>query len=225
MADVRHETELGFVQLAELLLYLFPVAVRPAHYIICNGDEAEGWRVLNQIRNRAWGNLEVDYDPNVTNKGVSILAFPTSLLNTEVVPVPDAQEYYTKYTKHEVGAYLGPSWESMGVPVYKVALLQERRKEFLQEFSFWNDICRMNLCKEWLDCKYPINGNAHFYNTATKKWIVDDDTDYQVASEADKANMIPVTYRDWEWNKIHRVFPIPTSELTANPLCTQNEGY
>ncbi len=87
----------------------------------------------------------------------------------------------------------------------------------------------MDLCKEWLDCEYPKNNNAHFYNTKTKQWIVDNDADfnhaYWEASDADKANMIPVTYRDWDWNAIHRVYPIPTSELTANPLCVQNEGY
>ena len=193
------------------------------------GDNAEGWRVINQIRDRAWGNLEVGYDANVTNKGVSMFPFPNELLNTAKVDVPDAETYYTKYAKKQAGAYLGPSWESMGVPVWKVALLQERRKEFIQEFSFWPDICRMDLCKEWLDCEYPKNNNAHFYNTATKQFIVDNDADfnhaYKVASDADKANMIPVTYRDWDWNAIHRVYPIPTSELTANPLCTQNEGY
>ena len=45
------------------------------------------------------------------------------------------------------------------------------------------------------------------------------------ASEAERASMIPVTPRVWDWNPIHLVYPIPTSELTANSLCDQNPGY
>ena len=183
------------------------------------GDMATGWNIINQVRNRAWGNLEVGYNPNVTNRGAASHPFPTGLLNTQIVEVPDAQIAYTAY-KTEKG---------YSMDVWKVALLQERRKEFLQEFSFWYDLCRMDVVQEWLDCEYPVNGGAHWYNTVTKQFIMDSNTDfnhaYMVAIDEDKANMIPVTYRDWNWDPIHKRYPIPTSELTTNNLCTQNPGY
>jgi len=119
-------------------------------------------------------------------------------------------------------------WKS---DVWKVAITFERSKEFLQEFSFWYDLCRFgsDFVKEWLDCEYPKNGGATFYNTVTGKYYVPSGADlnepYTNASDAEKAQMIPVTARDWDWNAIHVVYPIPTSELTANPKCTQNEGY
>lgn len=181
------------------------------------GDASEGWRIIAEVRNRAWGNLEPGYNPNDHNK--SRYKFPVELLNTEKVEVPDAQEFYAKY-KAEKG-YTSDLWV--------VALTQERRKEFVYEFSLWYDLSRMNLVKEWLDCEYPKNGGATFYNTKTGKYYVPGGTDknepWDNASEEERANMIPVQPRDWDWNPIHLVFPIPTSELTANTLCTQNEGY
>ena len=181
------------------------------------GDAAEGWKVINQIRDRAWGNLEVGYDPNEHTN--SKYTFPVSLLNTEKVPVPDAQQAYTEYKQKK--GYTSDVWV--------VAVTQERRKEFLQEFSFWYDLTRMGLVEEWLKCEYPKNGGATFYNTQTGKYYIpvggEKNQPYRDAPESEKRYMIPVTDRDWDWNPIHAVYPIPTSELTANPLCTQNEGY
>ena len=75
-------------------------------------------------------------------------------MNTEKVEVPDAQEFYSKY-KEEKG-YKSDVWV--------VALMQERRMEFLYEFSLWYDLCRMNFVQEWLDCEYPRNGGATLYH-------------------------------------------------------------
>lgn len=180
----------------------------------------DGWNAIKQVRNRAWGNLEVGHNPN----GKSFQAFPVELLNTAVVEVPDAQTAYAEYKAAK--GYKSDLWV--------VALTQERRKEFLQEFSFWYDLCRMELVEEWLDCEYPKNGGASYYNTKTKKYIVPKpDKDgfvsknqpWRDATPAERENLIPVTARDWDWNPIHLVYPIPTSELTANPLCKQNDGY
>ena len=181
------------------------------------GDEAEGWKQINLIRNRAWGNLEVGYNPNDHTK--SAFQFPIELLNTEVVEVPDAKQHYTQY-KAEKG-YKSDVWV--------VALIQERRKEFMYEFNLYYDLSRMKIIEEWLDCEYPKNGDATFYNTKTGKYYVPTGTDFNEpwdkASDEERRYMIPVTHRNWDWNEIHLVFPIPTSELTANPLCTQNAGY
>lgn len=180
------------------------------------GDAATGWDVIAQVRNRAWGNLEVGHNPNT---GKSFKEFPVELLSTEVVPVPDAQEVYAKW-KADKG-YTSDLWV--------VALTQERRKEFIMEFSFWYDLCRMGLVEEWLNCEYPKNGGASYYNTKTGKYYVpttaSKNQPWRDASEEERENMIPVYGRVWDWNPIHLVYPIPTAELTANPLCVQNEGY
>lgn len=181
-----------------------------------DSNSSEGWKVIADVRNRAWGNLEVGHNPNT---GKSYLEFPVEILNKTVVPVPDAKEAYEKY-KTEKG-YSSPLWV--------VALTQERRKEFIQEFSFWYDLSRMKLVEEWLDCEYPKNGGASFYNTKTKKYYVPSGKSFnepwEKATPEERENMIPVTGRVWDWNPIHLVYPIPTSELTANPLCEQNDGY
>ncbi|MDN5291922.1 MAG: starch-binding outer membrane protein SusD/RagB family [Anaerophaga sp.] len=102
------------------------------------GDDSTGWDYINQIRNRAWGNLEV---------GLNQGDFPISL-NAEVVEVPDALEYYTSYRAQK--GYTSDVW--------KVALTIERRHEFLAEYSFWYDLCRMKLAEEFLNCEYPKGG-------------------------------------------------------------------
>jgi hypothetical protein len=58
-----------------------------------------------------------------------------------------------------------------------------------------------------------------------KDGFVSKNQPWRDATPAERENLIPVTARDWDWNPIHLVYPIPTSELTANPLCKQNDGY
>ncbi|WP_418697168.1 RagB/SusD family nutrient uptake outer membrane protein [Bacteroides sp.] len=101
------------------------------------GDAATGWEMIHTIRNRAWGNLEVNLAQG---------DFPIPL-RTEVVEVPDAETFYAKYRTDK--GYTSDVW--------KVALTIERRHEFLAEFSFWYDLCRTNMAKEFLDCEYPKN--------------------------------------------------------------------
>lgn len=184
------------------------------------GDDKAGWDIIKQIRNRAWGNLEVGVDVNA-NRGTIAEKFPAEYLNTEIVEVPDAETVYAAWKAAK--GYKSPTW--------LVAVYQERRKELMYEHSFWYDLTRRgsDFVKEWLDCEYPKNGGATYYNTATGKWYVpagnDKNQPWTDASEAERANMIPVTDRDWDWNPIHIVFPIPTDEITRNPLCEQNPGY
>ena len=95
------------------------------------GDNATGWNMIRQIRNRAWGNLEM---------GATMIDLPADMLNTQTVEVPDAETYYTSYKAAK--GYTSPVW--------KVALIIERRHEFNAEFSLYHDLCRMGMCKDGL---------------------------------------------------------------------------
>lgn len=87
--------------------------------------------MIRQIRNRAWGNLEM---------GATMIDLPADMLNTQTVEVPDAETYYTSYKAAK--GYTSPVW--------KVALIIERRHEFNAEFSLYHDLCRMGMCKDGL---------------------------------------------------------------------------
>ena len=100
------------------------------------GEEATGWEMIRQVRNRAWGNLEI---------GVQAIDFPQAMLNTTVVDVPDAKTIYAEYKTRK--GYTSDVW--------KVALTQERRHELNAEFSLYFDLCRMGLAEEWFRCEYP----------------------------------------------------------------------
>lgn len=100
------------------------------------GEEATGWEMIRQVRNRAWGNLEI---------GVQAIDFPQAMLNTTVVDVPDAKTVYAEYKTRK--GYTSDVW--------KVALTQEHRHELNAEFSLYFDLCRMGLAEEWFRCEYP----------------------------------------------------------------------
>ncbi|MBQ3245213.1 MAG: RagB/SusD family nutrient uptake outer membrane protein [Bacteroidales bacterium] len=100
------------------------------------GDPTTGWEMIKQIRNRAWGNLEV---------GKTVEGAFNETLNTSVVEVPDAQTFYTQY-KEEKG-YSAEPW--------KVAVLIERRHELNQEFDLYFSMVRMGLADQWFKCEYP----------------------------------------------------------------------
>lgn len=104
----------------------------------------DGWAEIDQIRNRAWGNLEIGV---LTEELPS--RYPDKIdRQTEVNTAPAAQDFYGSYAS--LKGYTSPSW--------KVALLNERRHEFLAEYSVWYDITRMGMASEFLDVEYPING-------------------------------------------------------------------
>ncbi|MDR0972744.1 MAG: RagB/SusD family nutrient uptake outer membrane protein [Prevotellaceae bacterium] len=99
------------------------------------GDAAKGWDLIAQIRNRAWGNLEVGgSDVN------GVFEF-----NTEVVDVPDAQTFYNSYKRD---AYTAEPW--------LVALSIERRHEFNAEFSIFQSYTRTGIMEQYLNAEYPL---------------------------------------------------------------------
>ncbi|MDR2809671.1 MAG: RagB/SusD family nutrient uptake outer membrane protein [Tannerellaceae bacterium] len=100
-------------------------------------DATTGWNVINQVRERAFGNLEVTLnDPD----------YPIPM-QTETVQAPDAQGYYNQY-KADKG-YAAETW--------LVAVNMERRHEFNAEYSFFYDLKRSGLLDEFIEREYPKN--------------------------------------------------------------------
>lgn len=101
------------------------------------GDAGSGWNIISQIRERAFGNLEVMLsDPD----------YPIPML-TETVQVPDAQTFYTQY-KADKG-YSAEPW--------LIAVNMERRHEFNAEYSFFYDLKRSGMLGEFIEKEYPKN--------------------------------------------------------------------
>lgn len=141
------------------------VLLNYAECCFATDDMSTGWEYVGQVRNRAWGNLEVGL-----NQGEYPIPY-----NTETITVPDAATYYTAYkTKKGYSA-----------DVWKVALTIERRHEFLAEYSFWYDLCRTNMAEEFLNNEYPkgqgytkrafdFNTNRTIYPIPTEEIIKND---------------------------------------------------
>ena len=173
------------------------------------GKDAEGWGYVNQIRERAFGNLEVGkdlskyctyhqkmadfYGDQGHGDAVDLEGYPLPF-NTETVKVPDAQTYYTK-VKADMG------YDS---PVWKVAVNQERRKEFTAEPYLRSDMHKSGFLEDHVNHVYPKNTLPEFGPTVIKEWH---------------------TARNFDFSMDKMFMPIPENEILMNPECEQNPGY
>lgn len=186
------------------------------------GKDAEGWALIKQIRERAFGNLEVgknldshiDYfqkiadfygdqghgdavdlwtipDPNIPERKEYHYPFA---FNTVVVTVPDAQTYYA-------GIKAARGYES---PVWKVAINEERRKEFSAEPYLRSDMHKSGFLEDHVNHVYPKNELPVNGPSVIKEWR---------------------TARNFDFKMEKMFMPIPENEILMNPDCKQNDGY
>jgi hypothetical protein len=175
--------------------------------------DATAWGYINQIRNRAFGNLEVSntdklnstytsyykdiatfYISNGDNDVSSVSTYPVPF-STAPVAVADAQTYYTQ-VKADKG---------FTSPVWLVALGMERRKEFNAEWCLAQDLIRSGFMEDHINHNYP-------------KGVGYPNTDSRVY---DSWN----TYRTFDYVAAKMDMPIPTQELLKNSLMDQNDAY
>ena len=176
------------------------------------GDAAEGWKYVDAIRNRAFGNLEVGksaeltqkftgyfkwcatyYTDNGFGKWVSSDAYPIPF-NEETVKFPSAEEYYTKLKQVK-------GFES---EVWKIAVNEERRKEFNAEWSLKTDLQKSEYLVDHMNHNYPKGYGHETGIEQIYEWR---------------------TYRGFDFDINKMDMPIPQDELIKNPLCDQNEAY
>lgn len=171
------------------------------------GDDSEGWKQINALRERAFGKLEDGNEAELNAKYGDYYNQYASYIqgygNTAAVqqdyPIPfgsyvetvaDAETYYTAL-KAEKG---------FTSEVWRVAVNEERRKEFNCEWSLRPDMQRSNYMEDHVKHNYITRNN-------------EDLTD------------IPWTNRDYEYNGLKMDMPIPAQEILMNPACDQNPAY
>ncbi len=170
------------------------------------GDEATGWEQLDILRNRAWGNLTVGQDyskyfahfNNVysgNGKSSVMTEYPVGVLK-EPVTVPSAKEYYTALAaKPNRMGYTHTS------PAWKVAVNEERRKEFNSEWCLCPDMIKSGYIQDHIDYNYPKdNGGSDYAN-------------------------YPWSKREFDFDIKKMDMPIPADEILKNQLLEQNPGY
>jgi len=170
------------------------------------GDEATGWAQLDILRNRAWGNLTVGQDyskyfahfNNVysgNGKSLTMTEYPVGVLKATVT-VPSAKEYYTalQATPNRVGyTHTSEAW--------KVAVNEERRKEFNSEWCLCPDMIKSGYIEDHINYNYPKD---------------DGGSDYA---------HYPWTKRTFTFDINKMDMPIPAVELIKNSLLKQNPAY
>ena len=174
------------------------------------GKADEGWAYIDQIRERAFGNLEVgkdlskfiahhqkvaDFFGDSDGKGdaVDLDGYPFPF-NTETVKVPSAKEFYTQL-KADKG-YKSEAW--------LVALGEERRKEFSAEPYLRSDLHKSGFLEDHVNTVYPKNTLPTTGLETIKQWK---------------------TARDFDFNMDKMFMPIPEDEILMNSAADQNAGY
>jgi tetratricopeptide (TPR) repeat protein len=170
------------------------------------GQDEEGWKQLDILRNRAWGNLTIGQDYSKyfahfntvysgNGKSITMTEYPVGVLKAPVT-VPSAKEYYTKLqaTPNRVGyTHKSEAW--------KVAVNEERRKEFNSEWCLCPDMIKSGYIEDHIDYNYPKDdgGNDYAHYPWTKRTFT------------------------FDINKMD--MPIPAVELLKNSLLKQNPAY
>ncbi len=182
------------------------------------GDDNEGWKQLDILRNRAWGNLTVGEDysrycshfNNVYNaypwqgnnenprpelKPANMTEYPIGVIETAVA-VPSAKEYYTalQAKPNRVG-YMHTS------EAWKVAVNEERRKEFNSEWCLCPDMIKSGYIEDHINYNYPKDDGG-----------------------SDYANY-PWSKREFDFDIRKMDMPIPADEILKNTLLEQNPAY
>jgi len=182
------------------------------------GDAAKGWEQINKLRERAWGKLEDGKEAQLAAKFSSYFVklkdfykaadngFGQYTLpdNTEGwYPIPfgsngntpeDAETYYTKL-KQEKG---------FTSEVWKVAVNEERRKEFNAEWSLKTDLQKSGYLVDHIEHNYPKGYGHETGIEQIYEWR---------------------TYRGFDFDERKMDMPIPQDEIIKNPACDQNEAY
>jgi starch-binding outer membrane protein, SusD/RagB family len=178
-----------------------------------DGVSDEAWGYIKDIRNRAFGNLEVGKSAQLTatylpyyqdkayyyyNKGDHSISkdlngkYPIPF-NETLVNVPDAKDYYTQL-KADKG---------FTSDVWLVALGMERLKECNAEWTVAPDLIRSGFIQDHIEHNYPKG----------------------VGTALDQDNWHTVRTFDFSLQKMD--MPIPTNEIQSNPALAndQNPGY
>lgn len=202
--NIYHPVHVYWKRYADVLLTYAECCFR-------TGNAAEGWEYINQVRKRAFGDLEDGKESQLNEK---YSAYYKQLAANNLVgkglakydfsnyPIPfgsnmdkyvDGETYYAA-----VKQKLGFSCE-----VWQVAMIQERRKEFNCEWVLAPALHREGLLGEHLEHNYPASHNVPI-------------------PQLDK---YPWSNKTFDYSEAKMDFPIPAQELIRNPKLTQNKAY
>ena len=140
-----------------------------------------------------YGHYNTVYAGN--GKNFTMTSYPVGVL-TERVSVPDAKAYYTELqAKPNRVGYKHTS------PVWKVAVNEERRKEFNSEWSLCPDMIKSGYIEDHINYNYPKDDGS-----------------------SDYANY-PWSKRSFDFDINKMDMPIPATELMKNSALKQNPAY
>ena len=184
------------------------------------GNDAEGWKQINTLRQRAFGKLEDGKEPALTDKYLPYYNQFASWVGREEGENSNGGPFYKNRTEYPIpfGSYVDnvedaeayytalKAKKGFESPAWKVAVNEERRKEFNCEWSLRPDLQKSGYMADHVAHNYPKR-------------------DIDQSGENAPIKDIPWTVRTYDYNDLKMDMPIPEDEILKNPLCDQNPAY
>ena len=177
-------------------------------------NSAEAWEQINTLRERAFGKLEAGKEAALTEKYLPYYNSFAEWVGREEGPNQDGGSFYKNRKEYpipfgsnddlredaETYYTLLKAAKGFDSPVWKVAVNEERRKEFNCEWSLRPDMQKSNYMADHVAHNYPKR-------------------------DVENLKDVPWTNRAYDYNDLKMDMPIPQDELIKNPLCDQNPAY
>lgn len=172
------------------------------------GDSNKGWALLDELRARAWGEKQAGqdyskftahYNALYSTVGYDLKMETYPLVAADGVKAPSAQEYYTSTGRHAKANRKGYTHTS---EPWKIAVNEERRKEFNSEWCLCPDMIRSGYMEDHINFNYPKDETA-----------------------GDALRDYPWSHRVFDYNPDKMDMPIPAKEIIQNSALKQNPAY
>ena len=173
------------------------------------GEEDKGWEQLDILRRRAFGLDEVGVDlsrylahHNYVCEKVKVPVLEKYPIQNQdaTKSVMSAKELYTN--GKDGSGYKSPRGKTFASEPWKVAVNEERRKEFNTEWCLRPDMQKSGFMADHIETNYP---------TDTHK--------------GDALKNYPWSHREFTYDDKKMDMPFPANELLENPALVQNDAY
>ena len=167
-------------------------------------DENEGWAQLDKLRRRAFGldEVGVDLTPYLAHHNFVCDKFGLEKLTAYPIQNTDASKTFKPAKDLYTADYTSPRGKKFSSEPWKVAVNEERRKEFNTEWCLRPDMQKSGFMADHIETNYPTD-----------------------ATKGDPSKDYPWSHREFIYNDKRMDMPFPQDELSKNTALIQNDAY
>ena len=168
------------------------------------GEEEKGWAEIDKLRRRAFGLDEVGVDLTPYLKHHNFVCEHMKLPTLSAYPIQntDASKTFKPAKELYTADYTSPRGKKFSSEPWKVAVNEERRKEFNTEWCLRPDMQKSGFMADHIETNYPTD-----------------------ATKGDASKNYPWSHREFTYDDKRMDMPFPQDELSKNTALIQNDAY